>query len=254
MATWVVTGASRGIGRAVAERVLRDGDRVVALSRKPDPEGWPAGHADRVLALAADVTDPRSLDEAARVIEERCGRVDVLVNNAGLHRGGKVSRLPREDWDAVLATNLTGPLEVTRRLLPLLGEGASIVNVGAVVGLRGFPGDAAYATSKAGLSGLTQVLAVELAPRGVRANLVIPGLVDTEMTSQLSARARQRIVDAIPLGRAAAESEIAEVICWVARATYMTGAIVPVDGGLLATFGGTTAPRAGAGTGPSGDR
>jgi 3-oxoacyl-[acyl-carrier protein] reductase len=138
----------------------------------------------------------------------------------------------------VLATNLTGAFEVCRAVVPKLARGSAIVNVGAVVGLRGFPGDVAYGSAKAGLSGLTQVLAVELAPRGVRVNLVVPGFVDTDMTAGLSDRARKSIVDKIPAGRIGTTAEIAEVIVAVARSTYMTGATVPVDGGLLATFGG----------------
>ena len=123
-------------------------------------------------------------------------------------------------------------------MVPLLRPGSAIVNVGAVVGLRGFPGDVAYDSAKAGLSGLTKVLAVELAPRGIRVNLVIPGFVDTDVTSELSARARDAIIETIPVGRTGTPGGIAEVIDAVARATYTTGATAPVDGGLLATLGG----------------
>ena len=123
--------------------------------------------------------------------------------------------------------------------MPHLAEGAAIVNVGAVVGFRGFPGDSAYAAAKAGLAGLTRSLAVELAPAGVRVNLVVPGFVDTAMTAGLSASARNRIVAAIPAGRTGTAEEIADVVVAVAGASYMTGAVVPVDGGLMATFGGT---------------
>jgi NAD(P)-dependent dehydrogenase (short-subunit alcohol dehydrogenase family) len=120
--------------------------------------------------------------------------------------------------------------------LGLMGDGGSVVNIGAVVGLRGFPGDSPYGASKAGLSGLTQVLAVELAPKNIRVNLVVPGLVMSEMTSEVDGKAMERLLARIPLGRVGRAEEIAEVICWVARSTYMTGAIIPTDGGLMAQF------------------
>jgi len=118
-----------------------------------------------------------------------------------------------------------------------MSEGNSITNIGAVVGFRGFPGDAAYAASKSALSGLTQALAIEFAPRDINVNLVIPGLVMTEMTSGLSKKSLASLTNMVPKGRCAEPSEIAEVIEWVARASYMTGASVPVDGGLMSTFG-----------------
>ncbi|MQA17360.1 MAG: SDR family oxidoreductase, partial [Pseudonocardiaceae bacterium] len=138
-------------------------------------------------------------------------------------------------------TNLTGAFEVCRAVTPRLAAGAAIVNVGAVVGFRGFPGDAAYGAAKAGLSGLTQVLAIELAPQSIRVNLVVPGFVDTDMTAGLSERARQQIVDTIPVGRTGTVDEIARVIVSVAGASYMTGSTVAVDGGLLASFGAASA-------------
>lgn len=189
-----------------------------------------------VLLISADVTQEKSVTAAFAEVADAWGGLDVLVNNAGLHRGGKLHRLASEDWNAVIDTNLTGPMLCTRTAIPLLGSGSAIINVGAVVGLRGFPGDSAYGASKAGLSGLTQVLAVELAPKGIRVNLVIPGLIITEMTSQLDAKALDKLVARIPLGRVGREEEIAEVIRWVAGSTYMTGAIIPTDGGLLANL------------------
>ena len=118
--------------------------------------------------------------------------------------------------------------------LRLMQDGASVVNVGAVVGFRGFPGDSPYGASKAGLAGLTRVLAVELAPKKIRVNLVIPGLIITEMTSQLDEKAMNKLLERIPLGRVGREEEIADVIWWVAGSTYMTGAVIPTDGGMMA--------------------
>jgi 3-oxoacyl-[acyl-carrier protein] reductase len=240
--TWVVTGGSRGIGRAVVDRVLQAGDTVVVLARTVSVRDWPTAVRDRVHAVPADVADPASVGAALVEVGRRCGSVDVLVNSAGLHRGGRIGRLGEQDWAAVLATNLTGAFTVTRAALPLMKSGAAIVNVGAVVGLRGFPGDVAYGSAKAGLSGMTQVLAMELAPQGIRVNLVVPGFVDTEMTADLTATARDRLVAGIPAGRPGTAEEIADVLFWVAGSSYMTGSTVAVDGGLLASFGAALRP------------
>jgi NAD(P)-dependent dehydrogenase (short-subunit alcohol dehydrogenase family) len=157
-----------------------------------------------------------------------------LINNAGLHRCRKLARLEEKDWNAVIATNLSGPMHCIQTALRLMQDGASVVNVGAVVGFRGFPGDSPYGASKAGLAGLTRVLAVELAPKKIRVNLVIPGLIITEMTSQLDEKAMNKLLERIPLGRVGREEEIADVIWWVAGSTYMTGAVIPTDGGMMA--------------------
>ncbi len=230
---WVVTGGSRGIGLAAVRRALAAGDRVAVLARRPPP-GLSAllGEGSHLL-LTADVSDPVSVAEAMASVAAEWGGIDVLVNNAGLHRGGKLERLALEDWNAVLATNLSGAMHCIRAALPYMGPGASVVNVGAVVGFRGFPGDVAYGASKAGLAGLTQVMAVELAPRQVRVNLIVPGFVLTEMTAAVAERARERLLARIPLRREGTEGEIAEVIYWVAGSTYMTGAVIPTDGGLM---------------------
>lgn len=236
MKTWLITGGSRGIGRAVAEAAAARGDHVATLARSPSAHAW--RHPDRVLEIKADVTDSDSVRRGWDIAVDSFGSVDVVVNGAGIHRGGRIESLGRKAWDEVMATNLTGAYEVCHAATGLLDSGACVVNIGAVVGFRGFPGDAAYGAAKAGLSGLTQVLAVELAPRGIRVNLVIPGFVDTDMTAGLSDRAKKRVIDTIPAGRVGTAEEIAEVILAVAGATYMTGATVPVDGGLLATFTG----------------
>lgn len=233
--TWLVTGGSRGIGRAVVDHAAKSGEAVAALARTPAPDGYAV--SDQVLEVAADVTDPASVGDALEQVRARFGSVDVVVNCAGVHRGGRVESLTRAEWDEVLATNLTGAYEVCHAVVPMLAPGAAVVNVGAVVGFRGFPGDVAYGSAKAGLSGLTQVLAIELAPRGIRVNLVVPGFVDTAMTAGLTDAARRRVVDAIPAGRVGTAEEIADVVVSVVAATYMTGATVPVDGGLMASLG-----------------
>lgn len=240
--TWVVTGGSRGIGRAVVDRALAEGDTAYVLTRSTPREGWAADVRDRVVPVPVDVADTASVAAAFATIDAAAGSVDVLVNSAGVHRGGRIEQLNDTAWAEVLATNLTGAFSVVRAARPLLSPGAAVINIGAVVGLRGFPGDAAYGSAKAGLSGLTQTLAMELAPHGIRVNLVVPGFVDTDMTGTLSPVARDRIVGSVPLGRPGRAAEIADVVWAVAGATYMTGSTVAVDGGLLSSFG---APRSG---------
>lgn len=230
---WIVTGASRGIGRAIAERAVAAGDRVCLVARSRAVESVAADLGERAIGIVADVTDPQQVQDCCAKIAEKWGGIDVLVNSAGLHRGGRVDSFAIADWDATLATNLSGPMHVIRAALPFMGAGGSIVNVGAVVGFRGFPGDSCYGASKAGLAGLTNVLAAELARRGIRVNLVAPGFVMTEMTSGVSKRARDAIVAKVPLGRMGEASEIADVCFWVAGSTYMTGSTVLTDGGLM---------------------
>lgn len=233
--TWVVTGGSRGVGLATARKALAQGDRVAVIARTLDETSLRAALGDeRVLLISADVADPVSVRSAFDQIGDAWGRVDVLINNAGLHRGRKLARLEEKDWNAVIATNLSGPMHCIQTALRLMQDGASVVNVGAVVGFRGFPGDSPYGASKAGLAGLTRVLAVELAPKKIRVNLVIPGLIITEMTSQLDEKAMNKLLERIPLGRVGREEEIADVIWWVAGSTYMTGAVIPTDGGMMA--------------------
>lgn len=230
---WLVTGASRGIGRAIAKRALAAGDKVCLVARSPDIAAEAAALGDRAMGQAADVARVEDVERCCAAMVEAWGGIDVVVNCAGLHRGGKVDALSLDDWNASLATNLSGPLGVIRAALPHMEPGSAIVNVGAVVGFRGFPGDSCYGASKAGLSGLTNVLAVELGRRGIRVNLVVPGFVMTEMTSGVSEKARAAIVAKVPLGRMGEAEEIADVCFWVAGSTYMTGSTVFTDGGLM---------------------
>ncbi|MFU8763426.1 MAG: SDR family oxidoreductase [Haliea sp.] len=234
---WFITGASRGIGRAIAESALRAGDKVAILARGAEVDSVAAALGTDCMGCRADVSDADAVAAAVAAVIAKWGRVDIIVNNAGLHRGGRIGRIALEDWDSVIDVNLRGAVNVIRAADPHLGAGSAIVNVGAVVGFRGFPGDSAYAASKAGLAGLTRALSIELAARGITVNLVIPGLVLTEMTSGLSEKALESMRKTIPLGRYGEPGEIAQVVEWVARSRYMTGAFVPVDGGLLSSFG-----------------
>jgi 3-oxoacyl-[acyl-carrier protein] reductase len=234
---WLITGASRGIGLALARRVVAAGDCVAILARGEGVLDVAKELGEDCIGLQADVANRDSVEAAMAKVIQRWGKLDVVVNNAGAHRGGKVNKIALDDWQTVLDTNLTGALNVIAKASAHFENGGAIVNIGAVVGFRGFSGDAAYASSKAGLAGLTRALAIELAPKSIRVNLVIPGLVLTEMTSELSEKALESMRKMIPLGRYGDPDEIAEVIEWVARSRYMTGAFVPVDGGLMSSFG-----------------
>jgi len=234
---WVVTGASRGIGAAIARRAHDAGDRVALLARGTQVEAMAGELGENAIGVRTDVADPASVAAAFAQVTEHFGDVNVVVNNAGVHRGGRLKRLSAEHWQEVLDVNLSGAFNVAQAAAPQLREGDSLINIGAVVGLRGFPGDVAYASSKAGLIGMTRALGIELAATGVTVNLVIPGLVLTEMTGGLSEAALEAMRRQIPMGRFAEPDEIAEVVYWVSGSRYMTGAVIPVEGGLLSSFG-----------------
>ncbi len=234
---WLVTGASRGIGAALARRVINAGDRVAILARGESVHDVASELGPDCMACQADVSQRDSVESALEKILANFGRIDRVVNNAGTHLGGKIGKLKLESWQTVLDVNLSGALNVISACAPHLEHGGAIVNIGAVVGFRGFPGDSAYAASKSGLAGLTRALAIELAPKEITCNLVIPGLVLTEMTEELSEKALEKLRKTIPMKRYGDPDEIAEVIEWVANSRYMTGAFVPADGGLMSSFG-----------------
>jgi 3-oxoacyl-[acyl-carrier protein] reductase len=188
----------------------------------------------RAVAVAGDVASWDDVDRMVGAVEDALGPVGVLVNNAGIHRAGRVHRLAVADWDAVIATDLTGAFLCTRRVVPGMLERRSgrIVNVSSVIGQNGFPGDCAYAAAKAGLLGFTRALALELAPAGVTVNAVAPGFVETDMTRALSESARARTNRAIPLGRQAGAEEIADAVAFLVTGPgYVTGSTLTVDGG-----------------------
>jgi NAD(P)-dependent dehydrogenase (short-subunit alcohol dehydrogenase family) len=236
----VVTGASRGIGAATARALAGRGAPVAVVSRHNGEEAAKvvAGiEADggRAVAVACDVAAWDDVDRMVATVEDAFGApVGILVNNAGIHRAGRVHRLPLEDWDAVISVDLTGAFLCTRRVVPgmIARQFGRIVNISSVIGVNGFPGDCAYAAAKAGLLGFTRALALELAPSGITVNALAPGFVETDMTRALSGNVAARTTEAVPLGRQATSDEIAEAVVFLtAGPAYVTGSTLTVDGG-----------------------
>ena len=230
----LVTGGNRGIGLAIAQAFVALGDKVAITARNGQLPAELEG--TDVLVVQADVTDTASIDAAFDRIEAELGPVEVVVANAGVTRDGLIMRMSDDDVNAVIDTNLVGSLRVARRAakgMVRLRRGR-IVFVSSVVGLLGSAGQTNYAASKAGLVGLARSLARELGSRGITANVVAPGFVDTEMTAVLGEDRKTEILGSVPLGRYASTDEIAGVVTFLAgdAAGYITGAVVPVDGGL----------------------
>ena len=227
--TVLVTGGSKGIGHAIAERLARAGHKVAATYRSGDvPEG--------VLGVRCDVTDPEQVEAAFAEVEAALGPVQVLVANAGITRDTLLMRMSDEDWDAVLATNLTGAFRVARRAArPMIrARFGRMVFISSVVGQLGSAGQVNYAASKAGLVGMARSLARELGSRVVTANVLAPGFIETDMTAELGEETVARYAAQIPLGRLGGVDDVAGAVEFLASdaAGYITGALIPVDGGL----------------------
>jgi 3-oxoacyl-[acyl-carrier protein] reductase len=238
----VVTGAGRGIGHAIAVRLASEGARVASVSRteanaQKTADEINGSRADAAKAYAVDVADHSAVQKAGAQILEDFGRVDILVNNAGVTRDGLSMRMSLDDWDIVLNTNLKGAFNFTQALMRSMIKQRSgrIINISSISGLIGNAGQANYAASKAGLIGLTKTLARELASRGITANAVAPGLIETDMTGVLSDEVRQAILQKVPLGKLGQPEDIAAAVAYLAsaEAKYITGQVLTVDGGMV---------------------
>jgi 3-oxoacyl-[acyl-carrier protein] reductase len=225
----MVTGGSKGIGQGIAVRLAQAGHRVAATYRSGEvPQG--------VVGVQCDVTDPAQVEAAFAQVETALGSVEVLVANAGITRDTLLMRMSDEDWDQVIATNLTGAFRVARRAArPMIrGRFGRIVFISSVVGQMGSAGQVNYAASKSGLVGMARSLARELGSRGITANVVAPGFVETDMTAELGEDLVKKYAEQIPLGRLGSVDDIAGTVEFLASdaAGYITGAVIPVDGGL----------------------
>lgn len=225
----LVTGGNRGIGLAIATALKAAGHRVVITYRSGTP---PTGFD----AVQMDVTDSASVDAAFTKIESEIGQPDIIVANAGITKDTLVLRMSDEDFESVIDANLTGAFRVAKRatkgLLKL--KRGRLIFIGSVVGGVGAAGQVNYSASKSGLVGMARSFARELGSRGITANIIAPGFVETDMTAELDEKRRVDIAAQVPLGRFCSAAEIADVVAFIAspQASYITGAIIPVDGGL----------------------
>ena len=237
----LVTGASQGIGRACALELARAGATVALAARNEaklaEVAAEIAAAGGQAAAFALDVASEESIKAGAKAVIERFGKVEILVNNAGITRDGLMLRMKRLDWDDVLRTNLTGAFLLTQALLsPMLkNRWGRIFNISSVVGRTGQAGQVNYAASKAGLIGLTRSMAREVASRGITVNAVAPGYIETPMTAVLDEKQRAAMMAAIPLGRPGTDRDIAQAVRFLASdaASYITGHVLDVNGGMF---------------------
>lgn len=227
--TVLVTGGNRGIGRAIAEEFVAAGYKVAVTVRSGE---GPVG----TLSVKADVTDASSLDSAFAEVEEKLGPIEVLVANAGITRDTLLMRMTDEDFEEVVNTNLTGVFRVVKRATKgmMKARFGRVILIGSVVGLLGSAGQVNYSSTKSALVGMARSITRELGGRGITANVVAPGFIDTDMTAELPEEQQEDYKRRIPVGRFAQPSEVAKVVTWLASddAAYISGAVIPVDGGL----------------------
>jgi 3-oxoacyl-[acyl-carrier protein] reductase len=237
----LVTGASQGIGRAIALELARQGATVALAARNEtklaDVAAEIAASAGQASAFALDVASEESIKTGAKAVLDKYGKVEILVNNAGITRDDLAMKMKRADWDDVLATNLTGAFLLTQAVMrPMMkNRWGRIVNITSVVGRTGQTGQVNYAASKAGMIGMTRSLARELASRGITVNAVAPGYIETAMTHVLSEELVKQMLASIPLGRAGSDQDIANAVAFLASdtASYITGHVLDVNGGMF---------------------
>jgi 3-oxoacyl-[acyl-carrier protein] reductase len=235
----IVTGASRGIGRAIATALAAQGATVVAAARGDHANAVAAeltSQGRRAEAVTLDVTDAAAVERLPGLVVERHGRIDIIVSNAGIARDQLLMRMKREDWDAVLATNLTATFGLAQAAMrPMLKQrGGRIIAISSVVGQMGNAGQSNYAASKAGLIGFAKALAREVASRGITVNVVAPGMIDTDMTRAIGEKTQVDWAAQIPLGRPGSPGDVAAAVCFLAsdEAAYITGHVLAVNGGM----------------------
>jgi 3-oxoacyl-[acyl-carrier protein] reductase len=227
--TVLVTGGNRGIGRAIAEEFVALGYRVAVTVRSGE---GPVGS----LSVKADVTNSASIDAAIAEVEEKLGPIEILVANAGITRDTLLMRMSDEEFEEVINTNLTGVFRVLKRATKSMIKArfGRVILIGSVVGLLGSAGQVNYSSAKSALVGMARSVTRELGARGITANVVAPGFIDTDMTAELPEEQQSEYKRRIPAGRFAAPSEVAKAVAWLASddAAYISGAVIPVDGGL----------------------
>jgi 3-oxoacyl-[acyl-carrier protein] reductase len=240
--TALVTGASRGIGRAIALRLAEEGAAVAInyagnAAKAEEVKNLIASKGGKAITIQADVADAAAAEAMVKEVKETFGKIDILVNNAGITRDGLLMRMKEEDFDAVIDTNLKGIFHCTKAVTKFMMKQryGRIVNMASVVGLTGNAGQTNYAAAKAGVIGFSKSAAKELASRGITVNMVAPGFIGTDMTAGLPDKVKESMEAAIPLGRMGEPEDVADAVLFLAsdNASYITGQVVNVDGGMV---------------------